>query len=246
MSLRISSPDGINLIEQPPLPVKVTTFPPLGGTAHVECLVIEDGTLPVNYVTGTVFWNDGSRPIVYNGTSAGTIVVETTRVLPPGNYTVRVEGHNYRTPVWDTVSVNFQVVVSTVTNEIPQVPIVFGPILPKDDGFPNPSQWNFNRGENIEILASSVKMLLSTAKGERIMLPDYGTNLRLILFELQSNGIEGLVQQEIIDALTKWEPRVNLQFLTVERTGEREVTVYTTLVSKLDQQNFAIPLVFNA
>ncbi len=246
LSLRISSLDGVDLIELPPEPAKVATYPPLGGTVRIACLVIEDGTLPADYVAGTIYWNDGSRPVVYNGTSAGTITIDSTKVLPPGDYTVRVEGHNYRTPVWDTVSANFQVRVSPVTNLTPQIPIVFGPILPKDDGYPNPAQWNFNRGEDIEILASSVKMLLTTAKGERIMLPEYGTNLRLILFELQSNGVEGLVQQEITDALTKWEPRVNLEFLTVERTGERAVTVYTTLSSKLDHQNFAIPLVFNA
>lgn len=246
MSLRISSPSGVDLIEQPPQAQTVASTPPVGGSVHVQCLLIQDGTLPVNYVTGTVYWNDGSLPIVYNGTTSGTITIDTSRNMQPGDYTVRVEAHNYRTPVWDTVSVNFQFKVKALTNASPEYPIVFGPILPKDDGYPNADQWSFNRGTNLEILASSVKMLLTTAKGERIMLPDYGTNLRIILFQLQSTGIEGLVQQEIIDALTKWEPRASLQFLTVERTGEREVTVNATLISKLDQQNFAIPLVFNA
>jgi len=87
--------------------------------------------------------------------------------------------------------------------------------------------------------------LLTTTKGERVMQPEYGTNLRLILFELQTTGIEGLVQQEIVDALTRWEPRVGLQFLVVEKTGEREVTVNATFVSKLNQRDFMIPMVFN-
>src|SRR5574337_166410 len=246
MSLRITSPTGVDLIEQPPQGVLVASSPPLGGAVHVQCLLIQDGALPVNHVTGTLYWNDGSRPVVYNGTSAGTITLDTTRYLKPGDYTVRVEAHNYRTPAWDTVSVNFQFRVQALSNSVVQYPIVFGPILPKDTGFPNPDQWNFNRGENLEILASPVKMLLITAKGVRIMEPDYVTNLPLVLFELQSTGIEGIVQQEITDALTKWEPRASLQFLSVEKTGATEFTVDATFTSKLDQQNFSIPLVFNA
>jgi phage baseplate assembly protein W len=78
------------------------------------------------------------------------------------------------------------------------------------------------------------------------MQPEYGTNLKLILFELETTGIESMVQQEIIDATTRWEPRVTLQFLTVEKTGDRSITVNATFISKLNQQDFMIPMVFTA
>lgn len=250
--LRITDFNGVNLAEQPPEEVKIAAAPLIGGRATVQCRIIEDGTLPYDYVTGTLFWDDGSLPIVYNGTTAGTLEINTYRNLQPGDYVVRVEAHNYDTiapdcgrPYWATVSVNFAFEVRPLDQEPIKTPVIFGPILPKDEGYPNADQWNWNRGEDIEILASSVKMLLITSKGERIMQPEYGTNLRLILFELQTTGIEGLVQQEIVDALTRWEPRVSLQFLTVERTGEREVTVNATFVSKLNQRDFNIPLVFS-
>jgi len=245
MSLRITDFNGVNLIEQPPEQVRIASEPVLGGRATIQCYVIEDGTLPFDYVTGTLYWDDGSLPIVYNGTTAGTLTINTYRNLQPGDYVVKVEAHNYDTPVWDTVSANFQFVVRPIDTLPVTTPIIFGPILPKDTGYPNADQWNWNRGEDIEILASSVKMLLTTTKGERVMQPEYGTNLRLILFELQTTGIEGLVQQEIVDALTQWEPRVGLQFLVVEKTGEREVTVNATFVSKLNQRDFMIPMVFN-
>lgn len=243
--LRIEDFNGVNLIEQPPEAVPIVSSPVVGGRATVQCRIVEDGTLPFDYVTGTLYWDDGSLPIVYNGTTAGTLTINTYRNLQPGDYVVKVEAHNYDTPVWDTVSTNFQFIVRPLQQEPVKTPVVFGPILPKDTGFPNADQWNWNRGEDIEILASSVKMLLTTSKGERIMQPEYGTNLRLILFELESTGIEGLVQQEIIDAITRWEPRVSLQFLTVERTGEREITVNATFISKLNQQDFNIPMVFS-
>jgi len=252
MSLRITDFDGVNLLEQPPEEVSIVATAVVGGRATVQCRIIEDGTLPYDYVTGTVFWDDGSRPVVYNGTTSGTLTIDTFRNLQPGDYVVRVEAHNYDTippdcgrPYWNTVSVNFAFEVRPLNQEPVKTPIIFGPILPKDAGYPNADQWLWNRGEDIEILASSVKMLLTTSKGERMMQPEYGTNLRLILFELQTTGIEGLVQQEIVDALTRWEPRVILQFLTVERTGEREVTVSATFFSKLNQRDFNIPMVFS-
>lgn len=246
MSLRITDFEGVNLIEQPPESVAVAAAQIVGGLASIQCLIIQDGTLPYDFVTGTLSWNDGSRPIIYNGLSAGTITIDTHKNLQPGDYYVSVEAHNYDPLVWDTVSVNFAFTVRSLNQQPIKTPIIFGPILPKDTGFPNTDQWSWNRGEDIEILASSVKMLLTTSKGERLMQPDYGTNLRLILFELQTIGIEGLVQQEIIDALTKWEPRVSVQYLTVERTGERDVTVNATFISRLNQQDFNIPMIFTA
>lgn len=245
MSLAITSPDGVNLIEQPPEQVDVISQPPAGGRVPIHVIITENGTLPFQYLTGTLYWDDGSQPTVYNGTTAHALTINTYRNLQPGSYMVKVEAHNYKTPVWDVVGVNFPFVVKSST-EAPATPIVYGPILPKDTGYPNPDQWLWNRGENVEILASSVKMLLTTVKGERIMQPEYGTNLRLILFELQSTGIESMVQQEIIDALTRWEPRVILQFLRVEKTGDREVTVNATFISKLNQREFMIPMVFTA
>lgn len=244
MSLTITDFDGVDLIQQPPDPVPVVAQPVLGGQAVLQCLVICQGTLPHCYVTGTLGWNDGSLPIVYNGSTAGTLVIDTYRNLQPGDYVVTVEAHDYAAPVWNTVNVNFEFEVRPLNPAPVKTPIIYGPILPKDTGYPNPDQWNWNRGEDVEVLASSVKMLLTTSKGERVMQPEYGTNLSLILFEFQGNGIESMVQQEIVNALTQWEPRVTLQFLTVQRSGEREVTVNATFVSKLNQQDFNIPMVF--
>lgn len=246
MSLTITDFNGVDLIDNPPEVVPVVAQPVLGGQAQVKCLAICSGSLAYCYVTGTLSWDDGSLPIVYNGTTAGTLTIDAYRNLQPGDYVVTVEAHNYQTPVWDTVNVNFLFEVRPMNPAPVKTPVIYGPILPKDTGFPNADQWDWNRGEDVEILASSVKMLLTTKKGERIMQPEYGTNLSLILFEFQGNGIESMVQQEIVDAITKWEPRVSLQFLTVERTGEREVTVNATFVSKLNQQDFNVPMVFSA
>ncbi len=247
MSLSINTSAGVDLVEQPPQSVRIAAYPPLGGRVPLQVTVTESDTLlPYQYLTGTIYWDDGTQPVVYNGSTALTLDINTFRNLQPGSYTVRIEAHNYRAPVWDEVSVNFPFLVKSTAEQAIILPIIYGPILPKDDGFPNTGQWLYNTGYDVEILVSSVKMLLTTAKGERIMQPEYGTNLRLILFELETKGIESMVQQEIVDALNQWEPRVSLQFLTVEKTGERDISVNATFASKLNQQSFMVPMVFTA
>lgn len=243
--LTITDFNGVDLVELPPATIPVVAVPVTGGRATVQCLAICTGTLPVCFVTGTVLWGDGSLPVVYNGTTAGTLTIDTFRSFQPGDYVVTVEAHDYSTPVWNTVNVNFSFHVQS-QNAAPVVtPLIYGPILPKDAGYPNEEQWNWDRGEDIEILASSLKMLLTTNKGERVMLPEYGTNLTMILFEFQGQGIESMVQQEVNDAITQWEPRVTLQFLEVQKVGEREVAVNATFISKLNQQPFFVPMVFS-
>jgi phage baseplate assembly protein W len=61
----------------------------------------------------------------------------------------------------------------------------------------------------------AIPIILMTEPGERQMLPDFGAGLRRFVFE-PSNGttyraIENVVQQ----ALTSWEPRINLESVTV-------------------------------
>jgi len=59
-------------------------------------------------------------------------------------------------------------------------------------------------------LHDSVFTILSTIPGERVMRPDFGSFLRIILFE-NINRITGLrARFEIFRAITIWEPRVNV------------------------------------
>jgi phage baseplate assembly protein W len=242
--VKITDLSGQDLSVSPPSTANLAvTSAVQSSSVRVECLIIENGTLPVSRLSGTLDWNDGSRPVVYTGD--GTLSIDASRKLRPGSYLISVQGHNYAADDGTVVSVNFPVFISIATGALTATPIVFGPILPKDVGFPNAEQWSFDSGSDIEILASSVKMLLTTTKGERIMLPEYGTNLRLMLFEFQGPGLENMIRQEISDAITTWEPRVSLLGLDANKTGEREITVSATFVSKLNQQNFSLELPFS-
>jgi phage baseplate assembly protein W len=217
-----------------------------GAYVQVAAVVHEDDTaLPQRNVSASLDWNDGSAAVSFPKTAGGSLTVDVTKFLAPGTYVVRLRAQNYRTPVENVSSVNFFVVVtSPIPVQKPQN-ILFGPILPRDTGFPNSSQWEFNTNYDMYILESSVKMLLLTAKGDRIMEPDYGTNIRRLIFDSQLDGIESLIQEEVVTAFAVWEPRVALRGITVQAdSNNRSVSLNLSLVSRLSTQPFNTSVAF--
>lgn len=217
-----------------------------GSYVQIAAVVHEDDTaLPQRNVSATLDWNDGSAAESFPKTPGGSLTVDSTRLLRPGSYVVRLRAQNYRTPTENVVAVNYFV---TVTSPIPvQKPqyTTFGPILPRDSGFPNASQWEFNTNYDLYVLESSVKMLLLTAKGDRIMEPTYGTNIRKLLFEANIRDIQSLIQEEVITAFALWEPRVALRSLSIDSDpNNRMVSLNLVLVSRLNKQPFETSVAF--
>ena len=217
-----------------------------GATATISAFVHEtDPLLASRVVSASLDWNDGGAVSSFPKTNGGYLHVKASRLLKPGQSVVRLTAQNYRTPIEDRTSVNYFI---TVTSPVPTAKpqrYVFGPILPRDSGYPNTDQWEFQLSADLLILESSVKMLLLTAKGDRVMEPTYGTNLRRILFESQLSGVDSLIQDEIISALALWEPRIELGGMTLKRDpNNRNVMVNLVLISKLNKQAFETSVEF--
>jgi phage baseplate assembly protein W len=243
--LTIKDTAGVDLIANPPVDAsyRVVGEQAVAQVSIAANIIENDSFLTGKFVNGTLDWNDGSLPTVYNP-SSGTLSVRATKALSNGDYIISVYGSNFKSPTPDEVRVNFPVHVVQQTTKAPPPHLIFGPILPRDSGSPNVNNWSFNTESDLFILESSVKMLLLTQKGERLMEPDYGTNLRSILFELNVNGINSVVQEEIVSALTTWEPRLELQSVDVTKSGATSVTVNASFLSKLNAQTFAVNLEF--
>ncbi len=67
----------------------------------------------------------------------------------------------------------------------------------------------------IEQIKADLLQLLLTNPGERVMLPNYGTPLRKLLFEPSDVVLEIRAKQMIADSITAWEPRVVITNITV-------------------------------
>jgi len=223
---------------------RVLTSTGIGAVVTVSARLIEDDSaLPLASLRATLDWDDGSQATEFTG--SGTLAVSGERVLRPGDYFITLNGENFRGPTPDTTQTRFHVTVKdTVPVPAKTVPTVFGPILPRDTGSPNVATWSFDSGEDIRILESSVKMLLTTAKGERVMEPEYGTNIRKLIFETNSAAIESLIEEELSSALNRWEPRVESRGISIVRGDDRSVTVSMVLISKLSRRTFESVLSF--
>jgi len=224
-----------------------------GSLVTLEARVYEtDTVLNQRYVSATLSWNDGtatseSFPVTsIDGYPEGFWTISASKRLLPGSYVCVLRVQNYRSPVEDVVRLNFFVTV--IASKPPYNPpnLVYGPILPRDAGFPNNSQWDFNLDSDIVILESSVKMLLLTAKGDRLMVPDYGTNIRRILFDMNLKSTESLLREEIVAAFAQWEPRVELAGMGVElNPNGRSASVNLSLISRLSRQPFETSVQYN-
>ena len=64
-------------------------------------------------------------------------------------------------------------------------------------------------------IEQAIWLILSTAKGERPMRPDFGCGIHDLVFALNDATTAGRVTEEVRDALALWEPRVELQDVSV-------------------------------
>ena len=68
----------------------------------------------------------------------------------------------------------------------------------------------------------SLQILLSTRKGERVMLPDYGCNLDEMVFEPMTTTFKTYISDMIKTAILFYEARIDLNGVTVDDSRETE------------------------
>jgi phage baseplate assembly protein W len=189
----------------------------------------------------TVNWGDG-LVIAYPREAKPLVRTGIEHLYLPGSYVILVTARNYAPTPQTTVFRQEVVVPYPNTSEITgRSPVIFGPILPRQQGYPNDQQWNFNLSNDGRVIESSLRMLLLTEKGERVMEPDYGTSLRRLIFEPNTTDLNSEVRQEISQAVSQWEPRAVLQSMNVVQDG-REAQVSMIFSTTIDQNALALTL----
>lgn len=66
-------------------------------------------------------------------------------------------------------------------------------------------------------IEQAIQIVLQTARGERVMLPEFGAGLRSYVFEQNSPATRRRIEDAVRRALTDWEPRIDLE--NVEATA---------------------------
>jgi len=66
-----------------------------------------------------------------------------------------------------------------------------------------------------EDIRQSIRIILGTNPGERVMRPDFGAGLNAFLFEPISFATMQRVKQRVEEALIDWEPRIEVEVVRV-------------------------------
>ncbi len=92
----------------------------------------------------------------------------------------------------------------------------------------------------------AILLLLSTSPGERAMRPDYGCDLRQLVFSPNDETTAGLAIHYVRQALQMWEPRVEIVRLDAVRNPERaeqlDMVLDYRVRSTLQTENLTFPV----
>ena len=94
-------------------------------------------------------------------------------------------------------------------------------------------------------IQSSLEILLSTRQGERVMRQDYGCNLDELVFEPLTTTFKTYIKDLISTAILYYEPRIELNKIELDDTGELEgrimISIDYTVRSTNSRFNFVFP-----
>lgn len=93
-------------------------------------------------------------------------------------------------------------------------------------------------------IASSLEILLSTALGERTMLPQYGCNMDELVFESLDTRMKTLMADKIETAILYHEPRIELEGVRFDDAQALEGAILIEVVYRVKATNSRFNFVF--
>ena len=69
-------------------------------------------------------------------------------------------------------------------------------------------------------IEESVYLILSTAKGERVMLPEFGCGIHALVFAPNNAMTRAIIVQQVREALVAYEPRIDVLDIAAETAPE--------------------------
>jgi hypothetical protein len=97
-----------------------------------------------------------------------------------------------------------------------------------------------------EDIEQSLRILLGTTPGERVMQPDYGCNLRRMVFEMINQSALTHLKDTIERAILFFEPRINLELVSIDDSdwidGVLRIELEYTIITTNTRRNMVYPL----
>ena len=103
---------------------------------------------------------------------------------------------------------------------------------------------NISISAGLESIRESIMLILGTAKGERIMRPDFGCDINSLVFEVNNTATTTLITFHVEESLRKWEPRIKVLGVYVRTDQEERNKLYINIEYEVKTMNTKDNLVY--
>ncbi|MCE3201745.1 GPW/gp25 family protein [Paenibacillus sonchi] len=103
---------------------------------------------------------------------------------------------------------------------------------------------SINSSDGEDSIRESILLILSTARGERVMRPDFGCRLNELVFSPNTMSTATLLRSFIEEALQNWEPRIEVDDITVTPRSDQsqlEVSIDYSIRASNSKYNLVYP-----
>jgi uncharacterized protein len=93
-------------------------------------------------------------------------------------------------------------------------------------------------------IQEAIWIILSTAPGERLMRPEFGCGIHDYVFAPNNSRTAGLVRYQVEQALNRWEPRIEVEEVSVEAGAENPATLLIQITYRVRATDSRFNLVY--
>ena len=87
--------------------------------------------------------------------------------------------------------------------------------------------------EDIPLIQAGIYQIINTVPGERRMLPEFGSRVRSLVFDPHDAILYTEIGREVIRAVERWEPRIVLEDVQIQKDPANEHAVRAYVVWRL-------------
>ncbi|MEM8596240.1 MAG: GPW/gp25 family protein [Pseudomonadota bacterium] len=115
---------------------------------------------------------------------------------------------------------------------------LYDPLLGRGWAFPVTSD---ARGPRLlggpEKIEQSIRLILFTAPGERVLRPEFGCGLQTLLFRPNTVTLRSQIEDSVREAITRYEPRVDVIAVEVETAPSAPTLIDLHIAYRLRETN---------
>jgi phage baseplate assembly protein W len=95
-----------------------------------------------------------------------------------------------------------------------------------------------------EKIRQSIEIILGTSPGERLMRPDFGCGIHDYVFAPNNVRTAGLIRFHVEEALNRWEPRIDLEEVTVAPDNDDPAVILIVIAYRIKSTDSRFNMVY--